>query len=40
MSVVVPASDEMGVETEVPYDAEVSAVVPASDEMGVETEVP
>ena len=30
----------MGVETEVPYDAEVSAVVPAFDEMGVETEVP
>ena len=40
MSAVVPAFDEMGVETEVPYNAEVSVVVPASDEMCVETEVP
>eukprot|EP00731_Ephydatia_muelleri_P013160 Em0007g470a len=40
VSEVVPASDEMGVETEVSYNAVVSEAVTVSDEFSVETEVP
>ena len=40
VSEVVPASDEMGVETEVSYNAVVSEAVTVSDEISVETEVP
>ena len=40
VSEVVPASDEMGVDTEVFYNAVVSEAVTVSDEISVETEVP